>query len=116
MSETEFLDGVARLQQGIHQSGGWEHSLLLLVRPAVGEAGVVHVDQVCRVWVGSTRAAGQIERLRRAGGAITSSDEADITDLVAAFNPQGAKRVDVRQLMGFHTESAGRGSDAAIAL
>jgi hypothetical protein len=116
MSETAFLDGLARVQQSIHQAGGWEHSLLLLVRPAVGEAGVVHVDEAHRVWVGSTRAVGQIERLRRAASAITSSDEADITELVAAFNPKGAERVDVRQLMGFHAESAGRGSDAAIAL
>jgi hypothetical protein len=116
MSETEFLDGLARLQQGIHEAGGWEHSLLLLVRPAVGEAGVVHVDQAQRVWVGSTSAVGHIERLRRAAGTITSSAEADITELVAAFEPEGAKRVDVRQLMGFHAESAGRGSDAAIAL
>lgn len=115
MSSTEFLDGLARIQQGIHQAGEWEHSVLLLVRPSVGEAGVIHVDEAARVWVGSTRAARQIERLRRAADAITSADEEDVSDLVAAFDPRG-ERVDVRQLMGFHAESAGQGSDAAVAL
>ena len=116
MSETEFLDGLARIQQGIHEAGEWEHSLLVLVRPAVGEAGVVHVDETKRVWAGSTRALGEIERLRRAAAGITSSDEEDVSELVAAFTPEGAERVDVRQLMGFHAESAGRGSDAGVAL
>jgi len=116
MSATEFLDGLARIQQSIHSAGEWEHSVLLLVRPSMGEAGVVHVDEARRVWVGSTRAARQIERLRRAASAITSGDEENISDLVAAFSPEGQERVDTRQLMGFHVESAGRGSDAAIAM
>lgn len=116
MSSTEFLDGLAKVQYGIHQSAQWEHSVLLLVRPSVGEAAVVHVDEAGRVWAGSTRVAGQIERLRRSAAAITSAEEEDISDLVAAFDPEPDARVDVRQLVGFHAQRAGQGSEAAIAL
>ena len=116
MPSTEFLDGLAEVQRGIHRSAQWEHSMLLLVRASVGEAVVVHVDEAGRVWAGSTRAAGQIERLRRAAAAVTSADEEDVSELVAAFDPERHERVDVRQLIGFHAQTAGHGSDAAVAL
>jgi hypothetical protein len=114
---SEFVDGLARVQQGIHEAAGWDQSVLLLVRPAAPEAAVVHVDDTGRVWGGATRAPAEIERLRRAAEAIRSDDENDITRLVAEFHAEElADKATVEQLMGSHVQAAGDRSDAAIAL
>jgi hypothetical protein len=83
--QLEYLERCVRIAQGLQESAGFEHVLILLIRKE--EAAAVHILQDRSAWWGSTHRRDEIDGLAGLARSVRSPAEEDVTASAVAFDP-----------------------------